>query len=84
MTKLTNNQQYLVDERAVIIVTTDGTTIQGIVDLKGLERTSDLFTKDGTPFIIVYRATAKGHENRVLAINKNQIIWAEFGVDGDS
>ncbi len=64
MVKLTDNQQYVVDESTVKIVTTDRTQIMGIVNKKGLERTSDLFTKDDSPFIIVYKAIAKGHENK--------------------
>ena len=83
MVKLTSNQQYVVDDRTVKIVTIDGTQIKGFVNKKGLERTSDLFTKDDSPFIIVYKVMTKGHENKVLAVNKNQIIWAEFGVDAD-
>ena len=83
MVKLTHNQQYVVDERAVKIVTIDGTQIKGFVNKKGLERTSDLFTKDDSPFIIVYKVTAKGHEDKILAVNKNQIIWAELGIDQD-
>ena len=81
MVKLTGNQQYVVDERTVKIVTLDGTQINGFVNKKGLERTSDMFTKDDSPFIIVYNVTSKGHENKVLAVNKNQIIWAELDDD---
>jgi len=81
MVKLTGNQQYVVDERTVKIVTIDGTQINGLVNKKGLERTSDMFTKDDSPFIIVYNVSAKGHENKVLAVNKNQIIWAELDDD---
>ena len=84
MVKLTDNQQYVVDESTVKIVTTDRTQIMGVVNRKGLERTSDLFTKDDSPFIIVYKAIAKGHENKVFVVNKNQIIWAEMGDDCDS
>jgi hypothetical protein len=84
MVKLTDDQQYVVDEGTVTIVTTDGTQIKGIVDKKGLKRTSDLFTKDDSPFIIVYKAIVKSQDNKVLAVNKNQIIWAELGDDGDS
>ena len=83
MVKLTSNQQYVVDERTVKIVTIDGTQLKGFVNQKGLERTSDLFTKDDSPFIIIYKVMAKGHENKVLAVNKNQIIWAEFEADAN-
>lgn len=81
MVKLTGNQQYVVDERKVKIVTIDGTQINGFVNKIGHERTSDMFTKDDSPFIIVYKVSAKGHENKVLAVNKNQIIWAELDDD---
>ena len=79
MLKLSDNQQYVVDERMVKIVTIDGTQINGFVNKIGLERTSDMFTKDDSPFIIVYKATANGNENLVFALNKNQIIRVELG-----
>lgn len=81
MLNLAGNQQYAVDEKMVKVVTIDGTQINGLVNKKGLERTSDMFTKDDSPFIIVYKVSAKGHENKVLAVNKNQIIWAELDDD---
>ncbi len=84
MVKLTNDEQYVLDESTITIVTTDRTQIKGVVNKKGFKRTSDLFTEDDSPFIIVYKAIAKGQENKVLAVNKNQIIWAELEDDGDS
>ena len=84
MVELTDDKEYLLDECSIKIVTTDRTQIQGVVNKKGLDRTSDLFTIDDSPFIIVYKATAKGQENKVLAVNKLQIIWTELGDDVDS
>jgi len=78
MLNLSGNQQYVVDERTVKVVTIDGTQINGFVNKVGHERTSDMFTKDDSPFIIVYKATANGHENQVFALNKNQIIRVEL------
>ena len=84
MVKLTDDQQYVVDECTIKIITTDGTQIKGVVNKKGLKRTSDLFTEDDSPFLIVYKATTKGQENKVLAVNKTQIIWAELEDDSGS
>jgi hypothetical protein len=84
MVKLTDDQQYVVDESTIKIVTTDRTQIKGVVDKKGFKRTSDLFTEDDSPFIIVYKAITKGQENKVLAVNKTQIIWAELEDDSGS
>ncbi|MFO7556691.1 MAG: hypothetical protein R6W88_15935 [Desulfobacterales bacterium] len=78
MLNLTGNQRYAVDERTVKVVTIDGTEINGLVNKIGHERTSDMFTKDDSPFIIVYKATSNGHENLVFALNKNQIIRVEL------
>ena len=82
MVKLTDDQQYVIDECTIKIITTDRTQIKGVVNKKGLKRTSDLFTEDDSPFIIVYKAITKGQENKVLAVNKTQIIWAELEDDG--
>ena len=84
MVKLTDNNQYLINESQIKIVTTDRIQIKGVVNKKGLKRTSDLFTEDDSPFLIVYKATTKGQENKVLAVNKTQIIWAELEDDSGS
>jgi hypothetical protein len=84
MVMLTDNQQYVIDESRIKIVTTDRTQIKGVVNKKGFERTSDLFIKDDPSFIIVYKPITKGQENKVLVVNKTQIIWAELDDDGDS
>ena len=84
MKKLAKKKGYAIDEKNVKIVTTDERQIQGVVNAAEVERTSDLFTKDKAPFIIVYKAIAKGGENKVLVINKNQIVWAELEVGDDS
>ena len=52
MVKLTDDQQYVIDECTIKIITTDRTQIKGVVNKKGLKRTSDLFTEDDSPFII--------------------------------
>jgi len=84
MVKLTDDNQYLIDESQIKVTTTDRIQIKGIVNKKGFKRTSDLFTEDDSPFIIIYKAVLKGETNKVLAVNKTQIIWAEFEDDGDS
>ncbi len=84
MVKLTDDQQYVVDECTIKIITTDSTQIKGVVNKKGLKRTSDLFTEDDSPFIVVYKVSTKGQENKVLAVNKTQIIWAELEDDSGS
>jgi hypothetical protein len=39
------------------------------------KRISDIFTRGGNPFIVVFDVTLEGQEGRVLVINKNKILW---------
>ena len=84
MQTLSKDQQHAINEKAIKILTTAGDTVQGFVNAIGAERTSDLFTKDKSPFIILYKAKTKGGDNMVLAINKSYVVWAEFETEDDS
>ncbi len=65
--------------RAVTIKLTDGTILQGQVNLyheeMQLNRVSDLFTKDKDPFLAVFDVTMEGKKEKVFIVNKHQIIW---------
>ena len=63
--------------RSITIKTTDGSTIQGRVNLSYKQRVSDLFTKDTTPFLIMVDVRSKNNEGRVMFINKEHIVWVE-------
>ncbi len=84
MQKLSEDQQHAIIEKAIRILTTAGDTVQGFVNAIGVERTSDLFTKDKSPFIILYKAKTKGGDNMVLVINKSHVVWAEFKTEDES
>ncbi|MGD9241541.1 MAG: hypothetical protein PVG69_16040 [Desulfobacterales bacterium] len=63
--------------RSITIKTTDGSTIQGKVNLAYKQRVSDLFTKDTSPFIIMVDVMSKESKVRVMFVNKKHIVWAE-------
>ena len=65
------------DYRTVTIKTSDGSTIQGKVNLATKQRLSDLFIKDGTPFIVVIDVFFKDLQGKTLFINKDHIVWVE-------
>ena len=63
--------------RSITIKTTDGSTIQGRVNLSYKQRVSDLFTKDTSPFLIMVDVMSKNSKGRVMFVNKEHIVWAE-------
>lgn len=63
--------------KKITIKTTDGATIQGMVNLTSKERVSDLFTKSKSPFIVLVDAFLKERQGKTLIVNKKHIVWVE-------
>ena len=64
---------------SVKIRTSDGGIIIGDVNLlagEGVDRLSELFTKESEPFIVVFNAMQQGKPGQSFVVNKNHIIWA--------
>ena len=64
---------------SVKIRTSDGSIIIGDVNLlagEGVDRLSELFTKESEPFIVVFNAMQQGKPGQSFVVNKNHIIWA--------
>jgi hypothetical protein len=68
---------YVTDYRTITIKTTDGSTINGKVNLTSKQRVSDLFTQEGARFLIMVDAVTKDGTGKILFINKEHIVWAE-------
>ena len=78
MNPMGNDQNgYVTDYRAITIKTTDGSTINGKVNLTSKQRVSDLFTDADSQFIILVDAVTKEGSGKILFINKEHIVWAE-------
>ena len=63
--------------RTVTVMTSDGSTIQGKVNISSLERVSDLFTKSEESFLVLVDAVSKDVQGKTLFLNKDHIIWVE-------
>ena len=72
-----DRNDYVTDYRTITIKTTDGSTINGKVNLTSKQRVSDLFTDAGSQFIILVDAVTKEGSGKILFINKEHIVWAE-------
>lgn len=68
------------DSREVSIKLVDGSLIKGNVNLHHdehmIQRVSEIFTQINDPFLVIYGATFEGKTDRVLIINKRNIVWA--------
>ncbi len=67
------------EPRKVLVKLVDGSTLKGKINLYHeevvLPRVSDVLTKIPDPFIVIFEATAEGQTDRVMIINKANIIW---------
>ncbi|MBU3946824.1 MAG: hypothetical protein KJ826_01205 [Proteobacteria bacterium] len=77
MDKKKSCTNYKAKYREVTIKTSDGTIIQGKINLSLNERVSDIFTKSDAPFIVMVDAFSKDVKGKILFVNKKHIIWAE-------
>ncbi len=67
----------MVDARQITVKTTDGSVIQGKVNLASRERVSDLFTGSEEPFITIFDARLGNASESVVIVNKRHIVWVE-------
>lgn len=72
-----SKSSYTKEVRNIIIKTTDGETISGKVNIGVKDRVSDLFTKTGSQFIVLFDAELRNSSGKVLFINKDNIVWVE-------
>ncbi len=72
--------EYRTKPKSVIITTVDGKVMFGKVNLGVKERLSDVFTKDKSPFVVLFDAVfgdVPTDKKKVLFVNKDHIAWAE-------
>jgi len=72
-----DHKGYVTDYRLITIKTTDGSTINGKVNLTSKQRVSDLFTDSSSPFLIMVDAVTRDGSGKILFVNKEHIVWAE-------
>lgn len=68
---------YDTDYRVVTIKTTDGSAVQGKVNIAPNQRVSELFNLHKGPFVVVVDATYADVRGKTLFINKEHIVWVE-------
>jgi hypothetical protein len=67
---------------------TDGTTIRGTVNLNSesepMHRISDLLIRGKNRFLLLSCATVQGQKDRTVLVNKDQIVFVEEILEGDT
>jgi hypothetical protein len=70
-----------IQARKVTIRLVDGSLVKGKINLHKpedkslIQRESEMFTKHQDPFVVVFEATLEGRSDRVVIINKRNILW---------
>jgi len=65
------------DYRRITVKTSDGSTIQGKINVESNQRVSDIFTKSEAPFIVMIDVSYRDGVGKILFVNKRHIIWIE-------
>jgi hypothetical protein len=68
---------YNTEYRAITVRTTDGSTINGKINISPDQRVSDLFTRRELPFIVMVDVVLKDAVGKTRFINKDHIVWVE-------
>ena len=73
----TQSRTATANYRTITVKTSDGSTLQGKVNLPEKQRVSDLFTQSAAPFIVMVDVLLREGAGKTLVINKDHIIWVE-------
>ncbi len=65
------------DYKKITVKTSDGSTIQGRINVSSNQRVSDIFTKSEAPFIVMVDVSYRDGIGKILFVNKRHILWVE-------
>ena len=71
------DSDYSTNYKSITVRTTDGSTINGKVNISPDQRVSDLFTRREFPFIVMVDVMVKDAVGKTRFINKDHIVWVE-------
>jgi hypothetical protein len=70
-------EDYQVEYKQITLRTTDGSTINGKVNIGLNQRVSDIFTSNEELFIVLVDVSFKDSFGKTMFINKRHIVWVE-------
>ncbi len=72
-----NVEDYQVEYRKITLRTTDGSTINGKVNIGKKQRVSDIFTGSEELFVVLVDVSYKDSFGKTMFVNKRHIVWVE-------
>ncbi len=70
-------EDYQVEYRKITLRTTDGSTINGKVNIGKKQRVSDIFTGSEELFVVLVDVSYKDSFGKTMFVNKRHIVWVE-------
>ena len=70
-------ENYQVEYRKITLRTTDGSTINGKVNIGQKQRVSDIFTSSEELFVVLVDVSYKESFGKTMFVNKRHIVWVE-------
>ena len=71
------DDSYQTNYRSITVRTTDGSTINGKVNISPDQRVSELFTQRDVPFIVMVDVVLKDAVGKIRFLNTDHIVWVE-------
>ena len=72
-----SSEDYQVEYKQITLRTSDGSTINGKVNIGQKQRVSDIFTSSDELFIVMVDVSSKDSIGKTMFINKRHIVWVE-------
>lgn len=69
--------KYETRYRKVSMKLSDGTLLNGRINIMPNQRLSDVFTRDQKVFVIIVDSDSTERSFKTVVVNKNEVVWVE-------
>ena len=74
---MVQNPQYAINYKNIVVKISDGSTVNGKINILTFPRLSDMLKHTNDKFLTVFSEEAEGCPRCVTIINKEFIVWAK-------
>jgi hypothetical protein len=73
----TNTGENITNYKDVTVKLTDGTVLNGKVNIYSYDRISDVFTNKKKTFVIIVESDSAERSYQTIIVNKKEVVWVE-------
>ena len=73
----TNTGENITNYKDVTVKLTDGTVLNGKVNIYSQGRVSDVFTNKEKTFVIIVESDSAERSYQTIVVNKKEVVWVE-------